>query len=293
MFILGKEIYQITVKAELEKIVPGEGKPILVAYRMSLPFLEFYWHHHPEYELTYKINVSGKRIVGDSYEEFNAGDLVLIGPDLPHTWVTDKKIKKKQSCEFVVIQFSGSLLNGFSGLNDFESINRLLQNCKHGLAFKNSKIFKEAILSLPAKNGIEKITSFLSLLGQLSKQKGRKLASADYNSTQAKNQEHRINKVCTYLEHNFSKPITINEAAGIVNISPSAFCKFFKRATGKTFSDYLNDIRIGYACYQLIETDKLISSIARNAGFESLTYFNRVFIRKKNTTPREFRNEMN
>ncbi len=278
------------MKAELEKIVPGNDKPVFVAYEMSLPFLEFYWHHHPEYELTYKINVSGKRIVGDSYEEFSEGDLVLIGPDMPHTWVTDKKIKNK-SCDFVVIQFSGSLFNSFTGLPEFESIKRLLQNCRHGLHFKNSKPFKDLILSLPRKTGVEKITDLIELLNQLSKQKGTKLASADYDISQAKSSEPRINKVCTYVEQNFAKPITINEAASIINISPSAFCKFFKRATGKTFSDYVNDLRVGYACYQLIETDKQISTIARSAGFESLTYFNRVFARKKHSTPREFRNE--
>lgn len=278
------------MKAELEKIVPGEGKPFMVAYRMNLPYLEFYWHHHPEYELTYKINVEGKRIVGDSYEEFKAGDLVLIGPDLPHTWVTDRKIKNK-NCDFVVIQFSASLFNSFIGLNEFESIKRLLQNSKHGLHFKNSKLFREKIMALPEKSGVEKINDLIWLLGQLSKQKGRKLASSDYDVSQAKNKEQRINQVCTYLENNFSKPVSISEAASIINISPSAFCKFFKRATGKTFSDYLNDIRIGYACYQLIETDKQISTIARSAGFESVTYFNRVFTRKKNSTPREFRNE--
>ncbi len=280
------------MKAELEKIVPGEDKSILVAYRMNLPYLEFYWHHHPEYELTYKINVSGKRIVGDSYEQFEAGDLVLIGPDMPHTWVTDRKIKNME-CDFVVIQFSGSLFNSLYGLADFESIKRLLQNCKHGLAFKNSAPFKEMILSLPNKTGVQKITDFLILLEQLAKQKGRRLASSEYDISQAKNKEYRINKVCTYLEQHYSKPISISEAAAIVNISPSAFCKFFKRATGKTFSDYLNDIRIGYACYQLIETDKQISTIARSAGFESITYFNRVFTRKKNSTPRAFRSEAN
>jgi AraC-like DNA-binding protein len=278
------------MKAELEKIVPGNDKPVLVAYPMSLPFLEFYWHHHPEYELTFKINVSGKRIVGDSYEEFEPGDLVLIGPDLPHTWVSDKKVKDK-SCDFVVIQFSGSLFNSFTGLPEFDNIKRLLQSCRHGLHFKNSKPFKELILSLPGKTGVEKITALISLLNQLSQQKGRKLASAEYDISQAKNSEPRINKVCTYVEQNFAKPITINDAASIINISPSAFCKFFKRATGKTFSDYVNDLRVGYACYQLLETDKQISTIARSAGFESLTYFNRVFARKKHSTPREFRNE--
>jgi AraC-like DNA-binding protein len=278
------------MKAELEKIVPGNDKPVLVAYPMSLSYLEFYWHHHPEYELTFKINVSGKRIVGDSYEEFEPGDLVLIGPDLPHTWVSDKKVKDK-SCDFVVIQFSGSLFNSFAGLPEFENIKRLLQSCRHGLHFKNSRPFKELILSLPGKTGVEKITGLISLLNQLSQQKGRKLASAEYDISQAKNSEPRINKVCTYVEQNFAKPITINDAASIINISPSAFCKFFKRATGKTFSDYVNDLRVGYACYQLIETDKQISTIARSAGFESLTYFNRVFARKKHSTPREFRNE--
>ena len=196
-------------------------------------------------------------------------------------------------CDFVVIQFSGSLFNSLSGLTDFESIKRLLQNCKHGLAFKNSAPFKEMILSLPNKTGVQKITDFLLLLEQLAKQKGRRLASSEYDISQAKNKEYRINKVCTYLEQHYSKPISISEAAAIVNISPSAFCKFFKRATGKTFSDYLNEIRIGYACYQLIETDKQISTIARSAGFESITYFNRVFTRKKNSTPRAFRSEAN
>ncbi len=278
------------MKAELEKIVPGDDKPVLVAYQMSLPYLEFYWHHHPEYELTYKINISGKRIVGDSYQEFSPGDLVLIGPDLPHTWVTDKKIKDT-TCEFVVIQFSGSLFNSLSGLNEFDNIKRLLQKSKYGLHFKNSRLFKEVILGLPEKTGVEKFTDLVWLLEQLSKQKGTKLASAEYDISTAKNSEPRINKVCTYVEQNFAKPIRISDAAKIINISPSAFCKFFKRATGKTFSDYLNEIRIGYACYQLIETDKQISTIARSAGFESLSYFNRVFAKKKNSRPREFRSE--
>lgn len=278
------------MKAELEKIVPGENKTILVAFRMNLPLLEFYWHHHPEYELTYKINVRGKRIVGDSYELFKPGDLVLIGPDLPHTWVTNRKEKNK-TCEFVVIQFSNSLFNSLTGLGEFERIKRLLQNSRQGLHFKNSKLVKEKILSLPDKQGVEKLTDLIWILEQLARQKGRKLASAEYDSAQAKNKEQRINLVCNYVEQNFSKPISIAKAAETINISKSAFCKFFKRTTGKTFSDYLNEIRIGYACYQLLETDKQISTIAQSAGFESVSYFNRVFVKKKQITPGEFRNE--
>jgi AraC-like DNA-binding protein len=257
---------------------------------MNLPYLEYYWHHHPEYELTFKINVKGKRIVGDSYEDFHPGDLVLIGPDLPHTWVTNRKEKHK-NCDFVVIQFSNNLFNSFTHLAEFDRIKRLLQNSKHGLHFKNSKALKEKILGLPEKMGIEKITDLIWILEQLSRQKGRKLASADYEITQAIGREQRINKVCNYLEQHFSKPISIEDAAKIINISKSAFCKFFKRTTGKTFSDYLNEIRIGYACYQLLETDKPIAGIARSAGFDSVSYFNRVFYKKKNSTPREFRSE--
>jgi AraC-like DNA-binding protein len=278
------------MKAELEKIVPGEGKTILVSYQMSLPYLEFYWHHHPEYELTFKMNIGGKRIVGDSYEQFKPGDLVLIGPNLPHTWVTDRKVKHK-SCDFVVTQFSNSLFNSMIGLPEFERIKRLLQNSRYGLQFKNSKQLKEKITGLPQKQGVEKLTDLIWLLEQLAKQKGRKLASAEYDITQAKTKEERINKVCNYLEQHFSKPVSIADAADIINISKSAFCKFFKRTTGKTFSDYLNEIRIGYACYQLLETDKPVSSIARSAGFDSVSYFNRVFYKKKKSTPRAFRNE--
>ncbi len=278
------------MKAELEKVAPGINKPVLVAYHMSLPFLEFYWHHHPEFELTYKINVSGKRIIGDSYKEFYPGDLVLIGSDLPHTWVSNKK-EKKRNCNFVVIQFSSSLFANLSTLSEFESIKRLLQNSKHGLHFKNSAPLKDKILALPNKTDFEKITDLIWILGELAKQKGTKLASSDYDISQAKNNEQRINKVCTYLEENFSKTITVSNAAAIINISQSAFCKFFKRTTGKTFSDYLNDIRIGHACYQLLETDKQISAIARNAGYDSVSYFNRVFTKKKNSSPREFRKE--
>jgi AraC-like DNA-binding protein len=178
-----------------------------------------------------------------------------------------------------------------SGLNEFESIKRMLQNSKHGLHFKNSTPLKERILGLPGKTGFEKITDLIWILGQLAKQKGTKLASSGYDISQAKNNEDRINKVCTYLEENFSKPISVSDAAAIINISQSAFCKFFKRTTGKTFSDYLNDIRIGHACYQLLETDKQISTIARNTGYDSVSYFNRVFTKKKNSSPREFRKE--
>lgn len=278
------------MKAELEKVAPGINKPVLVAYHMSLPFLEFYWHHHPEFELTYKINVSGKRIIGDSYKEFYPGDLVLIGSDLPHTWVSNKKLTKK-ACNFVVIQFSSSLFANLSTLNEFESIKRLLQNSKHGLHFKNSAPLKDKILALPNKTDFEKITDLIWILGELAKQKGTKLASSDYDISQAKSNEQRINKVCTYLEENFSKPISVSDAAAIINISQSAFCKFFKRTTGKTFSDYLNDIRIGHACYQLLETDKQISAIGRNVGYDSVSYFNRVFTKKKNSSPKAFRKE--
>jgi AraC-like DNA-binding protein len=278
------------MKAELEKIVPGEGKTILVAHQMSFPYLEYYWHHHPEYELTYKINVAGKRIVGDSYEQFTPGDLVLIGPDLPHTWVTDRKIKYK-SCDFVLIQFSNSLFQSFGGLAEFDRIKRLLQNSRNGLHFKNSAFLKDKILALPEKQGVEKVTGLLEILEKLSVQKGRRLASTEYDISQATGKEQRINKVCGFMEQNFSKPISIDEAAKIINISKSGFCKFFKRTTGKTFSDYLNEIRIGNACYQLLETDKPVAQIARNAGFESVSYFNRIFHKKKNSTPSAFRNE--
>lgn len=278
------------MKALFEDIESKKGDQAFLAYSFSVPSFEFKWHYHPEYELTLITKGNGKRLVGDSYQNYGSGDLVLLGPDLPHTWVSSPS-KKKKNASAVVIQFSNKFIQGFLHFNEFKEIVSLLNSSSHGLAFSSHNLTEE-VTKLPDKSGIEKVTSLLLILQTLANLKPKKLASAYFRAVRGTENEKRINIICQYLQRHSTEKLVLEKVAALVHLSRSAFCKFFKRATGKTFTDYINDLRIGNVCELLIESDKHINEIAYLAGFESLTYFNRIFIKKKKVTPREFRKQV-
>jgi AraC-like DNA-binding protein len=189
-----------------------------------------------------------------------------------------------------VIQFSESFVKPFTELPEFKRIENLLTLSARGLFFSDRIKLREQLERLPYLSGVEKITALFNILSKLSLQKSTRLSSEYFSAVKGQENENRINKICQYIQRNASRTITLEQTAAIIHLSPSAFCKFFKRATGKTFSDYVNDIRIGNACHLLTESDKTIGEIAHETGFESLTYFNRMFLKKKKVTPRHFRN---
>jgi AraC-like DNA-binding protein len=193
-----------------------------------------------------------------------------------------------------VIQFSEEFISSFLQHPEFADINKLLASSVNGLFFsqKSSKKIAGEIKLLPDKKGVDKITALLMVLQQLSARSSSKLASSFFSSVKGLENEKRINKVCQYVQKHAGEKISLQRAAGMIHLSDAAFCKFFKRATGKTFSDYVNDIRIGLACSLLTESDRTVNAIAYQCGFESLSYFNRVFLRKKRTRPKDFRNRV-
>ena len=277
------------MKPLLEDLGKKRGQHSFLAFEIVQNRLDFFWHYHPEYELTLIVKGKGKRLVGDHHDYFENGDLVLIGPGLPHTWVSDKSMKGK--CEAIVIQFSIDFMERFAGLEELASIHKLLINAKEGILIndRKSSTVKDLIKHLPAKNGIEKITHLFRILNSLSKLKQISLVSSFYQPLKGNENEKRINKVCQYIQKHAAEPLTIHKAAALIHLTPSAFCKFFKRMTGKTFSDYVNDIRIANACSDLLATDKQVAAIAYENGFETITYFNRVFLKKKNMRPSSYR----
>jgi AraC-like DNA-binding protein len=277
------------MKPLLENIPSKKGQHSFMAFTVNQPKFDFFWHYHPEYELTLIIKGKGRRLIGDSHENFENGDLVLIGPGLPHTWVSHSEMKGKS--EAVVIQFSEDFIDRFAGLDELSAINKLLLNAKQGISIKGkiSAAAREQIKLLPEKRGVEKITGLLHILNELSTLKSVSLASSFYQPLKGKENENRINKVCQYVQKHSAEPLTIHKAAALIHMTPGAFCKFFKRITGKTFSDYVNDIRIANVCNQLMVSDKQVAEIAYGNGFETLTYFNRVFLRKKKLQPGIFR----
>ncbi|NOS90598.1 MAG: AraC family transcriptional regulator [Cyclobacteriaceae bacterium] len=278
------------MKALFEDIESKKGNQAFLAYSFAIPSFVFKWHYHPEYELTLITQGNGKRLVGDSYQNYEVGDLVLLGPDLPHTWVSNPS-KKKKNVSAVVIQFSQKFIQSFLHFNEFKEVSNLLASASRGLAFSSRELANE-IIQLPKKSGVEKLTALFLILQKLAQQKPKKLASDYFRAVRGTENEKRINIICQYVQRHTAEKIVLDKVAALVHLSRSAFCKFFKRATGKTLSEYVNDIRIGNACELLIESDRPINEIAYQTGFESLTYFNRIFIKKKRLTPRKFREEI-
>jgi AraC-like DNA-binding protein len=170
-----------------------------------------------------------------------------------------------------------------------DRIRKLLGRSTLGICFAPKRSVLDAIERLPADKGVGRITGLLDVLQALAGSSGRALASPFFQPSRGRDAEGRINKVCLYIQRHASEELSLSKIASLINLSESAFCKFFKRTMGRTFSDYLVDIRIGHACHLLSETDQPISAIAYGSGFDSLTYFNRVFLRKKGLRPREFR----
>lgn len=258
-----------------------------MAYGFTVPYFEFKWHYHPEYELTLITQGNGKRLVGDSYESYSTGDLVLLGSELPHTWTSDPVKNKKVSA--VVVQFSREFIERFLDLEEFKRIGSMLSSANRGLFFPDSENVAQELKALLSLSGIEKITALINILQRLTSLTPHKLSSEYFQLVKGQETESRVNKVCQYIQKHSDEPLSLDQAAALIHLSRSAFSKFFKRATGKTFSDYVNDIRIGKACRLLTETDKAVNEIAYATGFDSLTYFNRVFLKKKGVTPRQFR----
>lgn len=276
------------MKPLLEDITAKKGEHSFVAFVVKQPRFNFFWHYHPEYELTLILKGKGRRLVGDSHENFEIGDLVLIGPGLPHTWVSD--VSQKGS-EALVVQFSTNFIERFSELTELAAINKLLSRAAQGISFKGKKSIEaiQALKLLPEKTGVEKITDLLLILNEMSKVKSIPLSSTLYQPLKGNENENRLNKVCLYVQKHSTEQLSLHKAAALVHLSPGAFCKFFKRISGKTFSDYVNDIRISNVCNQLITTDKQVAEIAYGNGFETLTYFNRVFLKKKGVRPMKYR----
>jgi AraC-like DNA-binding protein/quercetin dioxygenase-like cupin family protein len=277
------------MKAQLEDIPSKQGGASFYQTKISVPAFEFKWHYHPEYELTYILKGNGYRVVGNSHEQFSEGDLVLLGSNLPHTWCG--KLDDSTPSEALVIQFSKDFIEPFLKLNESRSIEKLLELSHRGICCDTNQLLVDQIYTLTNTSGLDSVLSLLSILDQLSKGITRPLTTENYHGIITKQFESRVNKVCTHLQQHFHEAITLKQVSDLVFMSESNFCKFFKKATNTTFSDYLNDLRINEACHLLLSSEENISKIAHDCGFESLSYFNRVFLKKKQLTPSGFRNQ--
>jgi AraC-like DNA-binding protein len=253
---------------------------------------EYPIHCHPEYEINVVMNIDGKRVVGDSEETFSKLDFVMVGPYIPHVWKSDEEENR-----VVTIQFSSELLN-FPIMNKrlFTPIKKLLIDSRQGLQFygPDAERIKDEILELTRIQGFQTATMFLNILNSLAQAPRRKLVSNMYESENLihESKSRRISKVCRHIEENISHKITLSDAAKMVNMSDSAFSHFFKKQTGISFITYINNLRVAKACDLLANTNLSASEICYDCGFNNKSNFIRLFSKRKNMTPIEYRNHI-
>ncbi|MGV6831834.1 MAG: AraC family transcriptional regulator [bacterium] len=249
-----------------------------------------HWHYHPEIEICYVKKGEGHRIVGNSVAPFSEGDLVLLGSNLPHCWISNTSFNQSdEEMEVFVVHIDPNL---FSNLNvEFSELNSLLETAKQGIHFQ--KYNSELINALVTLNNCSKIELYghlhLLLAKMIQHKDFIKLSTTKPSNLANKKQQKDINAIVSYIQENFKDKITLSELAKIQDRNITSFCRYFKKQIGQTPFEYINELRVNDACHNLITTDAKIYQIAFDSGFNSLTHFNKIFKRLKNSTPLAFR----
>lgn len=284
------------MKPSFEKLVPDTDQSFRCFDRRSLTS-PLKWHLHPEIELTYVDTGSGSRLVGDHIGEYADHDLVLLGSNLPHTWNSDEfREEKYDRHAAIVTQFHPEFLGvDFFAAKEFGLVRQLLANASRGLWFPptEAKSIGKKVKQMLVRSGAARLLSLIEILHELSLSKHtQQLASKSYERPASKEAETRIQTVCDYIQLNFDDhELSASHLAELLYMNASAFSRFFKQATGRTPSGYINELRIGYACRQLIDSDKPVLKICLDSGFSSASYFNRTFRLLRNMTPRQYRTQ--
>lgn len=253
------------------------------------PAFEFTWGFHHEYELYLITHGTGHRLVGDSIETYQPGDLVLIGAGLPHTYVSEPGSTHNKA---VSLMFAPDFLGGsLWDYREFEGITELLHEARRGLAFtRSTAALHHDLVTLGGLPGARRTITLLATLQTLAEDGHRRpLASPGFSPTADYTARRRIDTICRHLESNYTEDVTLTTVADLVCMSPPALSKFFRRAMGRTLTDYLNELRLAAACRLLIDTDDPISKIAHEAGYKNLSYFNRRFKERHHAAPRDYR----
>jgi AraC-like DNA-binding protein len=230
-------------------------------------------HFHEEFELNLIINAKGaKRIVGDNVEEIDELELVLVGPNLSHVWLSHNCTSEEIT--EVTIQWHKDLFDEkFLKRNQLSFIRRMFERSARGILFPKATTQSVAkrLLAINQMQGFDSVLELMSILHELSTSKSMRVLSDEF------------------MNANFHKPISLKDLAKLVNMTEVSFSRFIKKRTGNTFVDSLNEIRLGHATRMLIETTHSVAEISYNCGFNNISNFNRFFKKKKQCTPKEFR----
>lgn len=253
--------------------------------------IPFEWHHHPEYELTLTLNSMGQRFIGDHVGEYGHGDLVLVGPNLPHTWASRGKIDEGLPHRALVLWFRQEWIDGFiGGAVEFEPVRKLFARAASGLAFgadiglSLTRPFERALTGTPSA----RLMTVLGILLDLAEKTNVEALSSQAPPRACDNRS-RIDRVLQHLHQRYARPIRLNELAALAALSESGLHRMFIKHTNTTISAYVTRLRIGDACARLSGTDQQIARIASDVGYDNLANFNRQFRSLRGMPPRDYR----
>lgn len=283
------------MQARFEKVLPATAG--FHAFERVDAEFAFNWHYHPEYELTFIVDSHGQRLVGDNISEYGPGDVVLLGPDLPHTW----RSVPSHACgarmhRAVVIHFRRDFPGGdFFHLKEMAPVLDLLNRCSTGLAYGHTSAGADVarrMMGLPARSGSRQLLELLSIMVDLAAEPNAvPLSTGRVSPRRRVGDQQRVDAICTHLHECLGEDIDFTGLARLVHMDQASLCRFFKRATGRTITAYVNELRVAAAAQMLIETDLSILEVSLRAGFGNYSNFNRCFRRLKEVAPRTLRQQ--
>jgi YesN/AraC family two-component response regulator len=276
----------------LREITPLTQSDCFTVFSRRKKDFDFPLHYHEEIELNFIKNAGGaKRVIGDHVEEIGDIELVLVGSNLQHGWFNSKC--KEKNIEEITIQFHRDLFDDkFLHRNQMSFIRNLFQHSSRGVLFseETALAIMPRIRQLTQKHSFDSVLELMSILHDLSTSRNmRTLSHISYNKETPPYNSRRIENIMAYVNSNFNQNISLSDAAKIAGMTEVSLSRFFKLRTGKTFVDTLNEVRLGHASRMLIETTNSVNEIAYKCGFNNMSNFNRIFKKKKDSTPKDFR----
>ncbi|MEM9390279.1 MAG: AraC family transcriptional regulator [Bacteroidota bacterium] len=277
-----------------EKIDPGFGNSIKVRqYADPCRDKQPYWHIHPEMELIYVNGGSGKRHIGNQLSYYKNGDLLLIGSNLPHYGFTDRLTRNKSE---TIVQMKEDFLGPhFFDVPEMLPVKKLMQRAKQGIAFtgKTKSKVGQKLEKLPKHDPFDRLLKILAILKELAKSEEYTVLNVDGYAMEIEPRDSkRINKVYDFVRDNFQRQISLDEIADVVSMTEPAFCRYFKKLSGKTFTQFVNEYRLVHASKLLSERPDNITDICFECGFNNFSHFNKLFKAFTGKSPSRYRNEM-
>ncbi len=255
----------------------------------SLP----YWHCHPEYEITFVSNGRGKRQIAEHISYYNEGDLIFLGPNIPHLGFAQELYEKHQE---IVIQMRGDFLgNDFISSPELAAVKQLFERAKSGVTFYGHTkwVIGEMLTKMTQLDNFQRLVELLKILQILATSQDFVSLDINHVTAEAKPQDHyRMRQVFEFVEENFRRQFSQEEVASHVNMTTPAFCRFFKKLNHKVFTDFLNEYRVARACNLMAGDSEGISAVCFDSGFNNLSHFNKQFKQVTGQTPSEYRRSL-